>query len=75
MTTEELRGTLHKAPFEPFTMHLADGHSIHVPHPDFVALRGLSAAIVTSPKSNAYAVVELTLVTRLEIPASQQRDK
>jgi hypothetical protein len=56
-------------------MHLADGHSIHVPHPDFVALRGVSAAIVTSPMSNAYAVVELALVTRLEIPASQRRDK
>ena len=75
MTTEELRATLHKAPFEPFTIHLADGNSIYVPHPDFAALRGLAAAIVTFADSNAYAIVDLSLVTHLEVPGSQKHSK
>jgi hypothetical protein len=33
-----VREALHKQPFEPFDMRLADGRSLLVPHPDFVAL-------------------------------------
>ena len=74
MTPEELRSVLHKAPFEPFTIHLADGHSIAVPHPDFVALTGGGlSAVVTSPESNAFTVVDLLPVTRLEVPSSRER--
>jgi len=74
MTPDELRSALHKAPFEPFTIHLADGHSLHVPHPDFVALTGGGlSAVVTSLQSNAFSVVDLSLVTRLEVPAAPRR--
>jgi hypothetical protein len=67
---DELRSTVHKAPFEAFTMHLADGHAIHVPHPDFVALTGGGrTAVVTAMQSNAYTVVDISLITRLEVPA------
>jgi hypothetical protein len=75
MTTEEFRRALHKAPFEPFTIHLAESDSIPVPHPDFVALRGLGAAIVTFETSSDYAIVDLSLVTRLEVLGSQRQSK
>jgi len=33
-----VREALHKEPFEPFAIRLADGRSVPVPHPDFVAV-------------------------------------
>ena len=33
-----IREALHKQPFEPFELRLADGRSLPVRHPDFVAL-------------------------------------
>jgi hypothetical protein len=70
MTMEDLRAAVHKAPFQPFTIHLADGHAIHVPHPDFVALAGGGlSAVVTSLTSNGFTVVDLSLISRLEVPA------
>ena len=37
MRTETLHEVLHAAPFRPFTLCLADGTRVDVPHPDFIA--------------------------------------
>ena len=74
MTPDEFRSVLHRAPFEPFTIHLADGHKIEVPHPDFVAITGDGlSAVVTSPHSGGFTVIDLLLATRLEVPSAQVR--
>ena len=38
MDINGIRQALHKEPFEPFTIRLADGRGLDVPHPDFVAI-------------------------------------
>ena len=69
MTVEDLRDALHRAPFVPFSLHLADGHKIHIPHPDFVAVVGDGlSVIVTSPHQRGHTVVDLLMVTRIEVP-------
>ena len=35
---QEIRDLALRVPFAPFTIHLADGRVLHVPHPDFVWL-------------------------------------
>ena len=35
---QEIRALTEVAPFRPFTLHLADGRKLTVPHPDFVWL-------------------------------------
>jgi len=70
MKIEQLRDTLHAAPFKPFTIHTADGRSVHVPHPDFIALSGNGRlAIVVSPvgDSPSYFVIDVPVVTQLEV--------
>jgi hypothetical protein len=37
MTAEQLRAMREASPFRPFTIHLADGRSLPVPHRDFVS--------------------------------------
>jgi hypothetical protein len=70
MKLEQLRDAMHAAPFQPFTIHTADGRSVHVPHPDFIALMGNGrSAIVTSPRnvSPSYLVIDVPLIAQLEI--------
>jgi hypothetical protein len=35
---QEIRDLAQRAPFSPFTIHLADGRKLAVPHPDFIWL-------------------------------------
>jgi hypothetical protein len=70
MKLEQLRDAMHATPFQPFTIHTADGRSVHVPHPDFIALMGNGrGAVVTSPRnvSPSYLVIDVPLIAQLEI--------
>jgi hypothetical protein len=72
MTTDEIRKHLRAQPFQPFTIHLADGRSIHVPHSEFMfAPPGMRVAVVLHDRH--YEYVDLLLVTSVEMtppPAS-----
>jgi hypothetical protein len=73
MKLEQLRDAMHAAPFQPFTIHTADARSVHVPHPDFIALMGNGrTAIVASPKnvSPTYLLIDVPLIAQLEIQGS-----
>ena len=38
MTIQQLRATLKAVPFRPFDVHMADGRSFHIRHPDFLLM-------------------------------------
>jgi hypothetical protein len=71
MKVAKLREVMHAAPFQPFTIHVADGRSIDVPHPDFIALMGNGrTAVVTSPDEKAspsFLLIDVPLITQLEV--------
>ena len=70
MKLEKLREAMHAAPFQPFTIHVANGRSLHVPHPDFIAILGTGRTVfVTSPieQTPSYFVVDVPMITQLEI--------
>lgn len=70
MKLERLREVMHAAPFQPFTIHVADGRALPVPHPDFIAIMGAGRSIVvTSPteKMPSYSIVDVPLITELEV--------
>jgi len=71
MTINELQNTLNAAPFRPFVVHLADGRSIPVVHPDFVLVTGKGrTAIISRPEDDWLAIVDLLLISQLEVPAN-----
>lgn len=70
MKLEKLREAMHAAPFQPFTIHVADGRSLHVPHPDFIAILGTGRAVfVTMPveQTPSYFMVDVPMITQLEV--------
>jgi hypothetical protein len=68
MTINSLRDMIHAVPFQPFTIRLADGRSVRVPHPDFIAVIGGGRTVfVASPVEDQFTIVDLLLVTQLEV--------
>jgi hypothetical protein len=64
MTIEQLARHLHAQPFAPFRIHLADGRSLDVFHPDVLAHGGGRTFVVYTSEEEA-ETVDLLLVTRL----------
>jgi hypothetical protein len=72
MTREQLRETLQASPFQPFNIRMADGRVFHVPHPDFLSLFPSGRlATIYNDKGTASSIVDLLLMTELEIPAEK----
>ena len=71
MKADEIRKLLHVQPFRPFFIHVADGGRLLVKHEDFVALSpsGREMLVYRHDKADEYQVVDILLVTRLEMAA------
>lgn len=74
MTANQIR-KLHQArPFRPFRINLADSRSLDVTHPELLAVNeGGRTIIVVTGDENLYEVVELLLVTSLEVLNGQAK--
>jgi hypothetical protein len=68
MNIELVREALHNQPFQPFDLRLADGRSLHVPHPDFVAVSN-RRVVVIDPLDRGMSVLEPLLIVSIEIAA------
>ena len=74
MTINEFRNCLSAAPFRPFVVHLADGQTIPVVHPDFVMVTGQGrTAIICRPEDDWFSIVDLLLISHLEVPVESAR--
>ena len=67
MTTEQFDKALKERPFRPFTIHLADGRTLTVPHRDFVSQSPGGRTIIVYGSDESFSIVDLGLVTELEV--------
>jgi hypothetical protein len=65
MNPNALRAELSRRPFQPFTIRLADGRMVPVPHPEVIAV-GNRRVIVVDPETEMYTVLEPLLIVSLE---------
>jgi len=65
MTIEQLRRAHQNRPFEPFTIHLADGREVYVRHPEFLAEFPGGRSIVVTLSDQSWEVIDVMLVTSL----------
>jgi hypothetical protein len=73
MTIEQMRNAYFAQPFLPFVIRLADGRSIPVEHPEFMATAPNGRTILVYQPDSSFNVVDLLLVTDLEF--KQQGEK
>ena len=64
MDLEGVREALHREPFKPFDICLADGRRVPVRHPDFVAV-GKRRIIVVQP-DDSWSVIKPLLIVSLD---------
>ncbi|MEN6335655.1 MAG: hypothetical protein ABFE01_15495 [Phycisphaerales bacterium] len=62
MDLEGVREALHREPFKPFEICLADGSRLPIPHPDFVAV-GKRRVIVIQPDDSSLMIEPLLIVS------------
>jgi hypothetical protein len=67
MTIESLTQVHTARPFQPFRIHLADGRTLEVAHPELLAhpRGGRTIVVFTSP--DVFEIIDLLLVTSLEL--------
>lgn len=66
-----IREALHKQPFEPFSIRLADGRALPVPHPDFVAMT--PRRIIVVAEDDSWSVVEPLLIVSLDYSPARRK--
>jgi hypothetical protein len=59
-----VREALHRNPFEPFLIRLADGRSLPVPHHDFVALT--PRRVIVGAEDDSWSIIEPLLIVSLD---------
>jgi hypothetical protein len=63
MISDQLQRLIHATPFRPFTLRLADGQQLHVPHPDFIThAPDRRTAAITLLEADAIELVDLLLI-------------
>jgi hypothetical protein len=66
MTVEEIRGLLVRNPFEPFTIHLADGRLFEVINRDFLLLpRDRNTSIIFALPNGKFEWIYLKQITSI----------
>ena len=73
MTVDKLRGVLGTQPFEPFTIHVADGRDVSVTHPDFVSVHPKGGGVHVFRQDGRSEFVNFMLVTGIELGDGKPR--
>lgn len=74
MIIEQLRAVHQADPFKPFSVHLADGRSLHVPHREFLSQSpGGRTLIVYHEDESFISILDLLLVTELKVTNGKGR--
>ena len=67
MQIKELQAVYRAQPFRPFVLYLADGRSVRVGHPEFMALSPAGRSAVVYGKGGEFEVIDILLVTNLKV--------
>lgn len=70
MKIEHIKDLLHVSPFEPFTLHTADGGEVEVPHPDFAAVSGRQM-IVLHEHNYGSERLDINLIRRVTVAGAE----
>ena len=66
MTNEELKKMHQARPFVPFTLHLADGRSVRVGHPEFLMQTPAGRTMHVAKVDDPFEIIDRLLVTSIE---------
>ncbi len=75
MTSEQLRKVHQARPFRRFTLRLADGSRLEVPHPEFLWLHPRGRTAVVATPDDAFEIVDVLLIAAIEVGNGKPRSR
>jgi hypothetical protein len=66
MTIEQISTVHHAQPFQPFRLHMADGRSVDVHHPDFLSRSPSGRTVIVYKRDETFEIIDLLLVASIE---------
>jgi len=66
MNAADIRRVYEAAPFEPFRVHIANGKSADIPHPELMHLSPNGRRLIVEAPDDAFEIIDVSLVTSLE---------
>ena len=70
MKIDEIRELVHAVPFEAFTLHTAGGTSVHVAHPDFIALSPTGRTVIVYTLDAKSHRLDVPLISQIDVQES-----
>jgi hypothetical protein len=67
MTAEHLRALHQAKPFKPFTIHITDGASYQVQHPENLFQSQGGRTLIVNTRGEEMVILDLLLVTRIKL--------
>ncbi len=75
MSPDAVKKFMHATPWQPFTLHLADGRKIHVPHPDFISITRAGRTLLVTTVDEDFEMIDVFLILSIKSKASQKSAK
>ncbi len=70
MTIQQLRDAHRAAHFQPFTIHMPDGHALDVPHPEFLSMSPSGRTVIIYHEDDHFSILDLLLITEIEMKSA-----
>lgn len=67
MRSEALRDAIHAQPFRPFTLHLANGTTVAIKHPEYILSPPGARTAIVMGEDDSYRVLDIGLVVELQV--------
>ena len=67
MTTDALIEHWRTKPFNPFAIHMADGRSIRLSHPEYMIMSPTKRTVVVYERGDVFRVLDIRLITEREV--------
>ena len=74
MSIDDIRTHFEARPFRPFTIRIADGRSVRVDHPEFMALSSEGETFVVHEAGGGWRIIDTDAVTELSIATRNPRN-
>ena len=76
MDVADIRRVYEATPFEPFRVHMANGKSADIPHPEFMHLFRSGRRLIVEYPDDSWEIIDPSLVTSIEaLPQNGSRKR
>jgi hypothetical protein len=75
MSPDAVKKFMHAVPWQPFTLCLADGRKIHVPHPDFISITRSGRTVIVTSTEEEFEVIDVFLILSAKAKRTQKSAK